>query len=405
MSAPFYIASIVECLGSKALVADEMAALTGRATTTASRRTPSRWRSTTSSRSAPRRWWCRPIGPRAAPTGSATPRARKRWSAGWKSACDACGVAWGGGETPALAGIVEAGRIDLAASCTGLINPKQRLSLGERLAPGDAIVLLAFERHPCQRPEPGAQAGRAAAAGLPDRGRARAELRRGAAGTDRAVLAGHRGAVARRHRAALLRQHHRPRLAQAVAPSRGVQLPHHTLPAGAAGAAISSSGMRRSTIGEAYSTFNMGAGFALFVAADEAARAVQIAQQLGFGALVAGAVHDGPKAADDRTAVAALRRRRPAIAMTSVAAIPSPTITRDGPPRMEARSTGSGGEPSSPSRCNQCRGQGSSLLCRGGDWPGGNPRSARGLRRQRNETQRSSPARRPWVSTVPAGRR
>jgi phosphoribosylformylglycinamidine cyclo-ligase len=46
---------------------------------------------------------------------------------------------------------------------------------------------------------------------------------------------------------------------------------------------------------QAYSTFNMGAGFALFVAADEAARAVQIARDLGFGALVAGAVHDGSK--------------------------------------------------------------------------------------------------------------
>ena len=36
--------------------------------------------------------------------------------AGWQRACDVCKVAWGGGETPALAGIVEAGRIDLAAS-------------------------------------------------------------------------------------------------------------------------------------------------------------------------------------------------------------------------------------------------------------------------------------------------
>ncbi|HRD86516.1 MAG TPA: AIR synthase-related protein, partial [Rubrivivax sp.] len=53
------------------------------------------------------------------------------------------GVAWGAGETPALAGIVEAGRIDLAASCTGIVNPKSRLTLGERLGPGDAIVLLA----------------------------------------------------------------------------------------------------------------------------------------------------------------------------------------------------------------------------------------------------------------------
>jgi phosphoribosylformylglycinamidine cyclo-ligase len=63
--------------------------------------------------------------------------------AGWKKACEVCKVAWGGGETPALAGIVEAGRIDLAASCTGLINPKSRLSVGDRLAAGDAIVLLA----------------------------------------------------------------------------------------------------------------------------------------------------------------------------------------------------------------------------------------------------------------------
>ena len=31
-------------------------------------------------------------------------------------------------------------------------------------------------------------------------------------------------------------------------------------------------------------------------------------------------------------------------------------MRRDGPPRMEARPTGSGGEPSSPKRCNQCRG-------------------------------------------------
>ena len=42
----------------------------------------------------------------------------------------------------ALAGIVEAGRIDLAASCTGLINPKERLSVGDKLlvaAAGDAL--------------------------------------------------------------------------------------------------------------------------------------------------------------------------------------------------------------------------------------------------------------------------
>lgn len=40
---PFLIASIVECLGSKTLVADEMQRLTGRTFMTASPRTRSRW--------------------------------------------------------------------------------------------------------------------------------------------------------------------------------------------------------------------------------------------------------------------------------------------------------------------------------------------------------------------------
>jgi phosphoribosylformylglycinamidine cyclo-ligase len=52
-------------------------------------------------------------------------------------------VAWGGGETPALAGIVADGRVDLAASCTGIISPKSRLSVGDKLGAGDAIVFLA----------------------------------------------------------------------------------------------------------------------------------------------------------------------------------------------------------------------------------------------------------------------
>ncbi len=46
---------------------------------------------------------------------------------------------------------------------------------------------------------------------------------------------------------------------------------------------------------EAYGTLNMGAGFALYLAADDAARAVEIAQGLGIAALVAGRVEAGPK--------------------------------------------------------------------------------------------------------------
>ena len=46
---------------------------------------------------------------------------------------------------------------------------------------------------------------------------------------------------------------------------------------------------------EAYSTLNMGAGFALFVAAADAERTVAVAQAQGVGARVAGVVEAGPK--------------------------------------------------------------------------------------------------------------
>jgi phosphoribosylformylglycinamidine cyclo-ligase len=46
---------------------------------------------------------------------------------------------------------------------------------------------------------------------------------------------------------------------------------------------------------EAYSTLNMGAGFALFVKAADADRTVQVAQSLGVPALRAGTVEAGPK--------------------------------------------------------------------------------------------------------------
>jgi phosphoribosylformylglycinamidine cyclo-ligase len=46
---------------------------------------------------------------------------------------------------------------------------------------------------------------------------------------------------------------------------------------------------------EAYSTFNMGAGFALFVAAKDAERTVEVARASGVEAWVAGRVEGGPK--------------------------------------------------------------------------------------------------------------
>ena len=69
---------------------------------------------------------------------------RRRWSPAGRRACDTCGVAWGGGETPALAGIVEDGRIDLAAVVHRHRQPEERgCRSATTCGAGDAIVLLA----------------------------------------------------------------------------------------------------------------------------------------------------------------------------------------------------------------------------------------------------------------------
>ena len=61
---------------------------------------------------------------------------------GWAKACDLAGSVWGGGETPTLKNIVEPDTIDLAGSAIGVINPKSRLTLGDKLGVGDAIILI-----------------------------------------------------------------------------------------------------------------------------------------------------------------------------------------------------------------------------------------------------------------------
>jgi len=61
---------------------------------------------------------------------------------GWAAACNAAGAAWGGGETPTLKGIINPKTIDLAGSAVGWIGNKQDLVLGDKLADGDAIILI-----------------------------------------------------------------------------------------------------------------------------------------------------------------------------------------------------------------------------------------------------------------------
>lgn len=61
---------------------------------------------------------------------------------GWAQACTLAGATWGGGETPGLAGIINPETIDLAGACIGIIKPKERLTLGSKLQTDDTIILI-----------------------------------------------------------------------------------------------------------------------------------------------------------------------------------------------------------------------------------------------------------------------
>jgi phosphoribosylformylglycinamidine cyclo-ligase len=295
---PFYIASIVECLGSKALVADEMKALTGKSyyDGIAQDTIAMAINDLITVGATPlvvQAYW--------AAGGSdwfSDAQRAQALVAGWKRACDVCSVAWGGGETPALAGIVADGRIDLAASCTGLINPKERLSVGDKLAPGDAIVLLessgihanglSLARKLVERLPQGylTPVGDADSPGL-TYGEAllaptvlyspvtEALYKAGITPHYCANITGHGWRKLLRHPAThTYRIHTVPQVTPVL---KFIQ--QHA----------------KQDDREAYSTFNMGAGFALFVKAEDAERTVAVAQAQGVKALVAGRVEAGPK--------------------------------------------------------------------------------------------------------------
>ena len=290
----FYLASITECLGTKALVADSMRVISGRTyydqiaqdTLAMAVNDIITVGATPVSVHA---YWA---------TGGSdwfTDETRARdLVAGWQAACDHCGVAWGGGETPALAGVVAPGRIDLAASCVGLVRPKARLTLGEKLAAGDAIVLLASSGIHAN----GISLARKLAEQLPDGYGTRIDdgalfgeavlvptllyspvtealAAAGIVPHYCANITGHGWRKLMRHPGAFsYRMHTLPPVPPVL---RFVQR------------------QGRLDDREAYGNLNMGAGFALFVAAGDAERTVQIAAKAGVPAWVAGIVEAGAK--------------------------------------------------------------------------------------------------------------
>ena len=61
---------------------------------------------------------------------------------GWTDACNLANVSWGGGETPTQKDIIKSETVDLGGSAVGIIPSEQRLITGKKLTSGDRILLL-----------------------------------------------------------------------------------------------------------------------------------------------------------------------------------------------------------------------------------------------------------------------
>lgn len=137
-----YMAQVLECLGTKNLVADEMRKITGKTYyDVIAQDTVATFINDLSTVGA------KPITVLAywAVEDNKWLQDRERMQdfiKGWKNACIQAGCAWGGGETPTLKGIINENTVDLAGSVVGIIKPKKRLITYKKLKAGDRIILI-----------------------------------------------------------------------------------------------------------------------------------------------------------------------------------------------------------------------------------------------------------------------
>ncbi len=290
----FLLASITECLGTKVLIADAMRGITGRTYFDALAQDTLA------------------MAINDIITVGATPiSVQAYWAAGssawfddkerardlvrgWKAACDHCGVSWGGGETPSLAGVVEAGTIDLAASCIGIVKPRDRLTLLNRMRPGDVIVLLASSGIHAN----GVSLARKLAGSLPAGYRTTLSDGRlyGDALLDPTVLYSPvteavfaAGVIP--HYIANITGHGWRKIMRYDSP---LTYRFHTVPPVPPVLTFIREAAGLSDA-DAYATFNMGAGLALFVAAEDVEKTVAAAKASGVAAWSAGVVEAGAK--------------------------------------------------------------------------------------------------------------
>jgi phosphoribosylformylglycinamidine cyclo-ligase len=213
---------------------------------------------------------------------------------GFRHGCEDAGATWGGGETPTLPGIIDPDQIDLAGAAVGRVPDGRRPLLGEQLSAGNSIILLestgihtngvslarqVAAAHP-ERWKVAMPSGRSFADALMTRSHIYVDFveRLFAAGIEPTYLTHVTGHGWRK----LMR------------PDRELTYRISQLPPvpEVISFLVDQLGLDDAA---AYGTFNMGVGFAVYCPPDLVEGVLDVARGASIGAIVAGAVEEGPR--------------------------------------------------------------------------------------------------------------
>jgi len=208
---------------------------------------------------------------------------------GWRAACDISGCVYGPGESPALTDLVTADSAVLSGFGIGVIREPEHLIRSSAISDGDAIVLLASSGIHAN----GLTLARRLAASLPQ-GYATTLSDGSMLGAAllqpttlySPVLERCQDAGVQIHYAVNITGHGFRKLMRAIEPFRYTveELP---IPSPLFEFLIDQSGLSQE---EAYATFNMGAGFGIYVDQHDSDRVVELSKQCGVTAWVAGRI-------------------------------------------------------------------------------------------------------------------
>lgn len=213
---------------------------------------------------------------------------------GWQRACVDAGCTWGGGESPSLSGLLATEDIELAGAAVGAVPRGRTAILGEELQAGDEIVLVASSGLHAN----GASLARLLADRLPNGYATALPSGRplGEALLDPSVMYVPlvQALLESDLKISYLSHITGHGLLKLMRPSRSFTYRVLALPPVPEVLAflVDKAGLEGHA---AYSTFNMGSGYAVYCAAGDGSRVVAIARELGLNALVAGSVEDGPR--------------------------------------------------------------------------------------------------------------